>query len=165
MHSRKWNRKKDYDTLVKWWNQHEFGTVPQEVLPPDGIVVEKDGVPICAGGLYIGKGTKFAFMEWIVGNKEANKRDLHQALKVCIDAIFDLAKSKGMDLVFTTTGEEALQKRYTKYHGMDLTENSVKTFLKDIKGNTYNKMDWIMDDEQISKQDIINSSKDTINDN
>jgi hypothetical protein len=156
MINRLWNLEKDYDTLVKWWNQHEFGVVPQEVLPPDGIMIEKDGVPICAGGLYIGKGTRFAFMEWIVGNKEANKMDLHTGLKLCIDSIFVMAKDKEMDLVFTTTGEEALQKRYTKYHGMDLTENAVKTYLKDLKGNTYKKMEWILDDEQISKR---NSNK------
>ena len=153
MKSRKWDRKKDYEILVKWWNQHEFGVVPLEVLPPDGIMIEKDGVPICAGGLYIGKGTRFAFMEWVVGNKEANKRDLHTGLKLCIDSIFELAKTKKMDLVFTITGQEALQKRYTKYHDMELTENAVKTYLKDLKGNTYKKMDWILDDEQISKRD------------
>ena len=76
MQSRPWNIDKDYDTLVRWWTQWEFGTVPKECLPPDGIMVEIDGEPICAGGLYIGVGTQFAFMEWIVADKNANKRDV-----------------------------------------------------------------------------------------
>ena len=50
---RAWDRDKDYDTLVKWWTQWEFGTVPKECLPPDGIIVEVDGKPVCAGGLYL----------------------------------------------------------------------------------------------------------------
>ena len=67
-----WDRDKDYDTLVKWWTQWEFGVVPKDILPPDGIMVEDDGVPICAGGLYfetkktkLGKGSKanhFAYL-------------------------------------------------------------------------------------------------------
>ena len=152
MQIRFWNLDRDYDTLVKWWTQHEFGTVPKECLPPDGIIVENDGVPICAGGLYIGVGTQFAFMEWIVGDKTADKRQLHSALKLCIDSIMDMAKSKNMRLVFTVTAEQALQKRYTKYHGMELTENNVKTYLRDLTGNTYKNLDWISDDMQISKQ-------------
>ena len=152
MQSRPWNLNQDYDTLVKWWTQHEFGTVPQECLPPDGVIVEMDGVPICAGGLYIGVGTQFAFMEWIVGDKTANKRQLHSALKLCIDTIMDLAKTKNMRLVFTVTAEQALQKRYAKYHSMELTENNVKTYLRDLTGNTYKNLDWISDDTQISKQ-------------
>ena len=30
---RPWDRDKDYDTLVKWWTQWEFGVVPKECLP------------------------------------------------------------------------------------------------------------------------------------
>jgi hypothetical protein len=89
------------------------------------------------------------------GDKQANKRQLHTALKLCIDAIFELARAKGMQLVFTTTSEEALQKRYIKYHGMELTENHVKTFLKDLtKDKQYasRSLDWISDDTQISIQ-------------
>ena len=85
MQIRNWNLDKDYDTLVKWWNDWKFGVVPKECLPPDGIIVESEGNPICAGGLYIGIGTQFAFMEWIVTDKNADKRQIHKALKLCID--------------------------------------------------------------------------------
>jgi hypothetical protein len=100
-------------------------------------------------------GTEFAFMEWVVADKDANKRQLHRALKICVDAIFELARSKGMQLVFTTTSEGALQKRYIKYHGMNLTENHVKTFLKDLTKDehyTSKSLDWISDDTQINIQ-------------
>ena len=71
MQVRNWNLEKDYPTLVKWWKDWEFGVVPQDILPPDGIIVEEDGVPICAGGLYFEtKKTKLGFMEWIVTNKQ-----------------------------------------------------------------------------------------------
>jgi hypothetical protein len=103
MQDRSWNRDDDYATLVKWWKQWEFGVVPKECLPPDGIIVEDNGTPICAGGLYIGEGTQFAFMEWIVTDKNADARRTHTALKMCIDRIMYLAKSKGIKLVYTAT--------------------------------------------------------------
>ena len=115
MNIRKWNLDKDYDTLVQWWTDWKFGVVPKECLPPEGIMVENDGVPICAGGLYVGEGTQFAFMEWIVADKNANKRSVHTALKMCIDALIDLAKAKGIKLVYTATKERELHKRYTKF--------------------------------------------------
>ena len=152
MKHRPWNIEQDYNTLVQWWTDWEFGTVPKECLPPDGIMVEIDGKPICAGGLYIGVGTQFAFMEWIVADKNANKRDVHKALKMCIDAIMELAKSKGMKLVYTATKEKELHKRYVKFHNMILAETSVKTFLRDLDGNYSKDLHWISDDVQFKKQ-------------
>ena len=152
MQDRSWNRDDDYATLVKWWKQWEFGVVPKECLPPDGIIVEDSGTPICAGGLYIGEGTQFAFMEWIVTDKNADARRTHTALKMCIDSIMDLAKSKGIKLVYTATKEQALHKRYTKYHDMVLTETNVKTFIRDLDGSYSEDLAWISDDEQIESR-------------
>ena len=152
MKHRVWNIDQDYDVLVKWWKQWEFGVVPKECLPPDGIVVEVDGKPVCAGGLYIGVGTQFAFMEWIVADKEGSPRVLHKALILCIDEIMALAKAKGMRLVYTATKEESLHKRYVKYHSMHLTESNVKTFLRDFDESYSKDLEWISDDEQYEKQ-------------
>ena len=152
MHVRKWDRNNDYDTLVSWWKAWEFGVVPKECLPPDGIIVEQDGKPLCAGGLYIGVGTEFAFMEWIVTDKNAESRKIHQALRICIDELINLGKSKGMKLIYTATKEQALQKRYEKYHNMVLTESDVRTFIRDLDGKYENDLTWISDDEQIEKR-------------
>jgi len=146
-----WDRDRDYDTLVKWWNDWEFGVVPKECLPPDGIMVEEEGTPVCAGGLYIGEGTQFGFMEWIVTDKHADQRLVHRALKKCIDSIMQFARDKGLKLVYTATKEQALHKRYQKYHQMVLTESNVKTFLRDLDGSYSRDLTWISDDEQIKK--------------
>ena len=152
MQVRNWNVEQDYDILVQWWIDWKFGTVPKECLPPDGIMVEIDGKPICACGLYIGVGTQFAFMEWVIADKRAYRRDVHRALKVCIDAIMELAKSKGMKLVYTATKEKELHKRYVKFHNMILAETGVKTFLRDFDGNYSKDLLWISDPEQFKKQ-------------
>ena len=151
MHIRPWNRDKDYYTLVKWCNDWEFGVVPKECLPPDGIVVEVDNTPVCAGGLYVCDGTAFGFMEWVVTDKNAPQRTVHRCLKMCIDGILKLAIDKGIKLVYTATKERALHKRYQKYHQMLLTESDVKTFLRDLDGSYSKDLTWISDDEQIEK--------------
>ena len=152
MQYRLWNLEYDYDTLVQWWTDWKFGVVPKECLPPDGIIVEENGKSICAGGLYIGVGTQFAFMEWIVTDQQADKRAVHKSLKMCIDAIMELAKSKGMKLVYTATKEKELHKRYVKFHNMILAETGVKTFLRDFDGNYSKDLLWISEEEQLKKQ-------------
>jgi len=91
-------------------------------------------------------------MEWIVADKEQNTRVLHKALTLCIDQIMELAKAKGMRLVYTATKEESLHKRYVKYHHMHLTESNVKTFLRDFDGSYSKDLEWISDEEQFEKQ-------------
>ena len=149
MQSRPWDRDKDYNTLVKWWNQWEFGVVPKECLPLDGVIIEDAGVPVCAGGLYVCDGTAFGLMEWLVTDKDAKQRIVHRCLKRCIDDIMQLAITKKLKLVYTATKEQALHKRYTKYHDMVLTESNVKTFLRDLDGSYSEDLTWISDDEQI----------------
>ena len=149
---RRWDRDIDYPILVQWWKDWEFGVVPRECLPPDGILIEHEGRPVCAGGLYIGEGTQFGFMEWIVTDKFADHRKVHSALKLCIDSLMTLAKDKGIKLVYTATKEQALHKRYVKYHNMVLAESNVKTFLRDLDGSYSDDLTWISDDEQIESR-------------
>ena len=152
MQSRAWDRDKDYDTLVMWWTQWEFGIVPKDMLPVDGVIVSVDDKPICAAGIYLYPKTSLALMEWVVTDKDSNLRKRHKALKMCIDSIMDLAKKRGAKLVYTMTKEEALQKRYQKYHNMVLTESNVKTFIHDLDGSNSEDLTWISDDEQIESR-------------
>ena len=151
MQARNWNLDKDYPYLVSWWNQYEFGVVPKKCLPPDGIIVEENNIPICASGLYCCTGTKFGFMEWIVADKTANLKSIHKGLNLCITEIFKLAKKYNIELIYSMTANTSLHKRYTKYHNMKLVENNVKTFLMDLtKG--YTDLEWISDDQQLKEQ-------------
>ena len=159
MQVRLWDRDKDYDTLVKWWKQWQFGIVPKDCLPLDGIIVEVDNIPMCAGGIYRYPGTAFGFMEWVVTDKYADLRKRHKALKLCIDGIMELAKNNGVRLVYTMTKSSALQKRYQKYHNMVLTESNVKTFLRDFEGSYSKNLEWIQDDEQFKKDEVMKQLK------
>ena len=144
MQARKWKLDTDYKYLVEWWKQYDFGTVPKECLPPDGIVVLLDR-PICAAGLYLCKGTKFGFMEWGVVDKKIGLKTAHNALNLCIGEIIQMAKDNNIKLLYTVTAQEALQKRYTKYHGMEIGEKSSMTFVKDLSNKQYKDLDFVKD--------------------
>ena len=151
MQARNWNLDKDYLYLVNWWKQHEFGIVPKKCLPPDGIIVEENNIPICAGGLYRCVDSNFSVMEWIVADKTANIKSIHRGLNLCITEIFKLAKKYNMELIYSMTANTSLHKRYTKYHNMKLVENNVKTFLMDLT-KSYTDLEWISDDQQLKEQ-------------
>ena len=151
MQARTWNLDKDYPYLVNWWKQHEFGIVPKKCLPPDGIIVEENNIPICAGGLYRCVNSNFSVMEWIVADKTANIKSIHRGLNLCITEIFKLAKKYNMELIYSMTANTSLHKRYTKYHNMKLVENNVKTFLIDLT-KIYTDLEWISDDQQLKEQ-------------
>tara|TARA_R110000765_G_scaffold367733_1_gene457849 strand:+ start:148 stop:585 length:438 start_codon:yes stop_codon:yes gene_type:complete len=144
MESRKWNLDTDYEYLVNWWEQYDFGKVPKECLPPDGVIIE-DKNPICAGGIYFGIGTKFAFMEWVIVDKKIGLKTAHKALNLCIEEIIKMAREKGVKLLYTATAQEALQKRYIKYHGMEMGEKSSMTFVKDLSNKQYKDLDFAKD--------------------
>ena len=144
MESRKWNLDTDYEYLVNWWEQYDFGKVPKECLPPDGVIIE-DKNPICAGGIYFGIGTKFAFMEWVIVDKKIGLKTAHKALNLCIEEIIKMAREKGVKLLYTATAQEALQKRYVRYHGMEIGEKSSMTFVKDLSNKQYKELDFVKD--------------------
>ena len=144
MQARKWNLDTDYEYLVDWWEQYDFGKVPKECLPPDGVIIE-DKNPICAGGIYFGIGTKFAFMEWVIVDKKIGLKTAHKALNLCIEEIIKMAREKGVKLLYTATAQEALQKRYVRYHGMEIGEKSSMTFVKDLSNKQYKELDFVKD--------------------
>ena len=144
MLARKWNLDTDYEYLVDWWEQYDFGKVPKECLPPDGVIIE-DKNPICAGGIYFGIGTKFAFMEWVIVDKKIGLKTAHKALNLCIEEIIKMAREKGVKLLYTATAQEALQKRYVRYHGMEIGEKSSMTFVKDLSNKQYKDLDFAKD--------------------
>ena len=143
---RSWNREEDYATLISWWEDHEFGSVPCDLLPPLGVIVESDGKPIAAAGLYTCDGTSFGFMDWVVVDPNAPMRISHKAITLCLDTIIKVAEDKGLKLMYTCTKHEALWKRYTK-NGMSLAEDGVRTFYKDLSGEMTD-FEFIIDEER-----------------
>ena len=56
-----------------------------------------------------------------------------------------MAKEKRIKLLYTVTAQEALQKRYVKYHGMEVGEKSSMTFAKDLSDKPYKDLEFVKD--------------------
>ena len=56
-----------------------------------------------------------------------------------------MSKDNNIRLLYTVTAQEALQKRYTKYHGMEVGEKSSMTFVKDLSNKQYKDLDFVKD--------------------
>jgi len=141
MQARKWDLSKDYSTLSEWCKKRKWDSpFPKEVLPSLGIIVEDDDI-ICAAGLYIDKQSNFGYMYGIFSCPGIGKIKLFKAMKMCVENIKKEAENNKLSLVYTTTGESSLDKLYTKYMGMNVCENNIKSYVMNLKN--YKNLDWL----------------------
>ena len=68
----------DWDTLCEWWKAWPGWESPPKSLLPDngkgGLMVEKDGIPIIAGFIYL-TNSDACLLEWIVSDPEYSYMD------------------------------------------------------------------------------------------
>ncbi len=143
MKYRFWNLDKDYTILEKWCKERNWeSNIPKEMLPPQGIIVE-DEDNICALGLYLNEKVKFGYMYGIFSNPKISKIKLYRAMKLSLEAVKELAHSKGIEIIITHTAEKALEKLYTKYGDMELVEQNVNQYIMNLNKDKYTNLDWI----------------------
>tara|TARA_R100001244_G_scaffold131755_1_gene105671 strand:+ start:652 stop:1080 length:429 start_codon:yes stop_codon:yes gene_type:complete len=141
MQARAWDLSKDYSTLRDWCKERKWDSpFPKEVLPSLGVIIEDDSI-ICAAGLYIDKKSKFGYMYGIFSRPRTGKIKLFKAMKMCVEGIKKEAENNELSLVYTTTGESSLDKLYTKYMGMNVCENNIKSYVMNLKN--YKNLDWL----------------------
>ena len=93
--------KSDYKTLVKWWDWWRGWQAPPLTLLPDtGLIVEKNGIGIVAGYIYM-TNSKTALLEWIVSNPEYRESDRKDAITLLIQAVERVLTDQGIKHVFT----------------------------------------------------------------
>mgnify|MGYP003149587388 CR=1 FL=1 len=143
MQVRKWDLDKDYPILSDWCKKRNWeSAIPKEMLPPQGIVVE-DEDPICALGLYLNEKVKFGYMYGIFSNPKISKLKLYRAMKLSLEAVKELASTKGIEIIITHTAEKALEKLYTKHANMKLVEQNVNQYIMNLNKDKYTNLDWI----------------------
>jgi len=143
MKYRFWNLDKDYTILEEWCKERNWeSNIPKEMLPPQGIIVE-DEDNICALGLYLNEKVKFGYMYGIFSNPKISKIKLYRAMKLSLEAVKELARSKGIEIIITHTAEKALEKLYTKYGDMKLVEQNVNQYIMNLNKDKYINLDWI----------------------
>ena len=143
MKYRFWNLDKDYTILEGWCKERNWeSNIPKEMLPQQGIIVEDEDT-ICALGLYLNEQVKFGYMYGIFSNPKIGKMKLYRAMKLSLEAVKELAKDKGIEVIITHTAEKALEKLYTRHGNMKLVEQNVNQYIMNLNEDKYKNLDWI----------------------
>ena len=102
----------DYEMLVDWWKFWKFPAPPIEMLPDSGVIVNKNGVDICAGFIYF-TNSKTCWVEFIVSNPNVRqKEDRREAITNVIDVLCSIGKNNGYTIAYTSLKNESLQNKY-----------------------------------------------------
>lgn len=95
--------------VEKWFEHHQDGiSVPQNLLPKLGIIVEVDGVPSCAGWVYHDNSIGVAWLAWLVTNPENGPIRSADALEYLIGAAGEAARANDYGVIFTMTEKSGL---------------------------------------------------------
>lgn len=113
----------DYEMLVDWWKFWKFPAPPIEMLPDSGVIVNKDGIDICAGFIYF-TNSKTCWIEFIVSNPNVRqKEDRREAITNVIDVLCSIGKNNGYTIAYTSLKNESLQNKYLECGFVDGSKN------------------------------------------
>jgi|TARA_R110000824_G_C15212830_1_gene676810 hypothetical protein len=122
----------DYDnTLVGWWKDWGWDAPAKDFLPDDGegglLVLDQD-IPVCAGFIYI-TNSKVAWVDWIISNKNYNKKNKHEAVKLLVDRLTGLCKKSGSKYAYALIKHKGLVETYTEL-GYTKADNYTQEMIK-----------------------------------
>mgnify|MGYP003120734450 CR=1 FL=1 len=104
-------REDDWETLQNWWSAWpEWPNMPKDMLPENGtggLMVEKNGVPVVAGFIYLSN-SKVAFLEWVISNPDYREDDRNKIIKTLITKSEDLVRGLGYKALFSFTQHKKL---------------------------------------------------------
>lgn len=106
----------DYDDfLCEWWSKWKWDAPAKDFLPDNGkggFVVTDEGVPICAGFLYI-TNSKVSWVDWIISNPDYRKKPHRkQAMILLIDTLTNVSKNLGNRYVYALIKHPSLIETY-----------------------------------------------------
>lgn len=105
----------DYSDLEKWWKDWKFSySIPPEMLPKVGLIVEQNGLKICSVFIYQ-TDSGYCWLNWFLSNKTAKKEQRKQGLEVLINSATFIAKKLGFKAAFITINNAGFESKLKKY--------------------------------------------------
>ena len=130
MKARVWDRNKDYETIVSWWEQRENASdfrIPSRRLPPSGWVIESDdGTPLCATWLYYFSHTAGALLGNLVSNPAADPKVRAKALDLLLLRVTTEADRNNCEIIFGMTTREGFLRKAKKHGFSQQSKHSVE---------------------------------------
>jgi len=124
----------DYETLANWWKAWKWPPIEKDFLPDNGtggFVIEKEGIMIVAGFVYI-TNSKAVLLEWIISNPEYREDDRDMAITCLINTIESIVKEWGYKYIFSIGRTKALIDKH-KELGYSVDEKASYEIVKILK--------------------------------
>lgn len=118
------NFEKHGEVIGKWFEHYKWPSLIKPLIPPNSVVVVKNGQLISACFLYRTDGPA-AWLEWTVASPDYREDDRGDAIKLAVSTLVDRAKSLGHLFVLTAYVNESLEKKYLEC-GMKVTDTNMK---------------------------------------
>jgi len=109
---RKYDDKKDFDLLSKWFQEWDWTMWDRDAISPFSYIVEKNNKPIVFSSYYRTIGTNMAKMGFTIGDINSNKEDRRKATDLILDFIFKECDEVGIKYLYYSTDVETMAKRF-----------------------------------------------------
>ncbi len=108
----------DYENILcQWWKDWRWTPPSKDFLPDNGMggcMVYDDGVPVCAGFMYL-TNSKAVWCDWIISNLNyKNRQGRKEAIELLISTIANLAGELGNKFVYALIKNKPLINTYVK---------------------------------------------------
>jgi len=124
-------KESDYtDTLLDWWKWHRFPAPPRFILPDnisDGLMVEYNGKPLCAGFLYSTSSKYLFHVEWVVSTYKIKDKDIRKkGIHLLINGLSYVAREQGARAIYTSLVRKNLIDRYKECGWVEGSRNATE---------------------------------------
>ena len=127
-------KKEDYHVYKDWWEAHGWEPLPQEFLPPLGLVIVNDkNEKICAGWL-LQTNANIVIFEWIVSAPKSNKDERRKCIEYLYESACAVVKDMDYALImqFIMPKKNSLEK-IAKNDGWKRTDSGLSLWLRDVR--------------------------------
>jgi len=105
----------DYNTLKEWWSFWRFPAPSLFILPDyglGGIMIQNDDNEDLACGFIYDTNSHIAWVEYIVSNPKANKKDREEGVLKLLEELSLECSKRGYKVIFSSLKHEGLINKY-----------------------------------------------------
>lgn len=102
-----------YPIISAWWRAHGSRCLPVEALPPTGVIVTRDKIPVAASFCFLSN-ARVAYVDFTVTEPGLNPLVSLKAAKMAVEGAIEIARAARCLIVWTLTANRAIQRIYSR---------------------------------------------------
>lgn len=111
MNIRKFNKEKDYETVLSWATKRNLKYPPLDFLSDDGLIIDN----VCSVFLYK-TNSKVLFLEALISNPNTTKELRSQGLDILFSNIIDYSKANSIKYIYCNLENKILENKIKRFN-------------------------------------------------